>query len=241
MPLWSKRIGGISPTVMEVVTWDYYRMAPAEIGFVGITSNIDFWDDENFDRALDSLSRAADYLAARAVDFIVHFGTPLVVSRGPGYDAEITRMIEKGTGVPATTSIRSAIDALGFLGAERIAVASPYPPEINDRVESYLAATGFSVAACATMDVRFRGLHDTDPSSIRDFAIRTLEDAADVDALYIPCPQWPAADAVAAIEKETGKTVVASDPADFFAAFRTVGMTRPISGFGRLLERLDAA
>ena len=119
MSLWHKRIGGISPTVMEVVTYDYYRMAPVDIGFVGITSNIDFWDNENFDQAIASLAKASDYLAARAVDFIIHFGTPLVVSRGPGYDVEVTRLIEQETGVRATTSIRSAIDALKHLGAVR--------------------------------------------------------------------------------------------------------------------------
>ena len=241
MSLWRKRIGGISPTVMEVVTWDYYRMAPADIGFVGITSNIDFWDADNFDRAFASLEKSAEYLAAREVDFIIHFGTPLAVSRGPGYGDEIVRAIRESTGLPATNSIRSAAGALRRFGAERVAVASPYPPEINANVERYLSAEGFSVAACATMDLEFRLVHETDPSAIRDFALRTLEAAPGCDALYVPCPQWPAADAVAEIERETGTPVVASDPADFFAAFREIGLAEPIRGFGRLLESLGPA
>lgn len=241
MSLWRKRIGGISPTVMEVVTYDYYRMAPADVGFVGITSNIDFWDKEHFDQALASLSRAADYLAARAVDFIIHFGTPLAVSRGPGYGAEIVRLIEEGTGVRATTSISSAVAAMEHLGIGRVAVASPYPREINDNVTRYLDGAGFSVAACETMDVPFRELQDAEPSSIAEFGLRVLEEAGDADGLYMPCPQWPAADAVCAIEEESGKPVVASDPADFFAAFREVAPDAPIGGFGRLLETLKPA
>ncbi len=236
MSLWRKRIGGISPTVMEVVTYDYYRMAPSDIGFVGITSNIDFWDGENFTRSLSSLPAAANYLADRNVDFIIHFGTPLAVSQGAGYGNRIIEMIEGRTGVPATTSISSAVEALGYMNVKRIAVASPYPREINDHLESYLSSEGFSVNACQTMDVRFQGLHETEPSAIRDFGVRVIEKASDIEALYIPCPQWPAADAVEMIEAETGKLVIASDPADFFSAFRRIGLAQPVTGFGRLLE-----
>ena len=239
MSIWRKRIGGISPTVIEVITYDFYRMAPPDVGFVGISSNIDFWNNENFDDAFASLTKAANYLGERDVDFIIHFGTPLAVSRGPGYGPQITRMIEDETGVPATTSISSAASALRLVGAEKIAIASPYPVEINDNLERYLSAEGFSVESCRTMDVRFRGLQDVEPSVIEGFGLDVLANAPDADALYIPCPQWPAADAVTNIERKSGKTVVASDPADYFAAFRSLGLGHSVDGFGKLLQSLS--
>lgn len=232
------RIGGISPTVMEVVPYDFYRIAPDGVGLVGITCNIDFWDNDNFDRALATLEESAVYLAARQVDYIVHFGTPLVVSRGNFYDRELIGAIETRTSIGATTSIRSAIDALRHLDAEKVAIASPYPPEINRNVEAYLKDYGFNVIANETMDVVFKQLQDVPPDEIRDFAGRVLETAPAVDALYMPCPQWPVADEVARIEADFGTTLVASDPADFWAAFRGIGLTDRIDGYGRLLASL---
>ena len=91
------RIGGISPTVMEVIPYDFYRIAPEGVGLVGVTCNIEFWDNDNFDRALATLSESAGYLASRQVDYIVHFGAPLVVSRGNFYDRELIGEIETRT------------------------------------------------------------------------------------------------------------------------------------------------
>ena len=38
-----KRIGYISPSVLELVPFDFYRFAPDGVGLVGVTCNIDDW------------------------------------------------------------------------------------------------------------------------------------------------------------------------------------------------------
>ena len=63
-----KRIGYISPSVLEVVPFDFYRFAPEGVGLVGVTCNIDDWTQEHFDRALGQVKEAAAYLGARQVD-----------------------------------------------------------------------------------------------------------------------------------------------------------------------------
>ncbi len=72
-----KRIGYISPSVLEVVPYDFYRFAPEGVGLVGVTCNIDDWTQEHFDRALGQVKKAAAYLGSRQVDYIVHGGGPL--------------------------------------------------------------------------------------------------------------------------------------------------------------------
>ena len=62
--------------------------------------------------------------------------------------------------------------------------------------------------------------------------------AKDCEALYLPCPQWQAAQTVEELEQSTGKPVIAYTHACFFAAFRSMGVTDPISGHGRLLASL---
>jgi maleate cis-trans isomerase len=45
-------------------------------------------------------------------------------------------------------------------------------------------------------------------------------------------------EAASAIEARTGRPVVSSNQSTIWAALRALGLTRPITGFGRLLERL---
>ena len=140
---WRKRIGYIGPTVMEVVPYEFYKFAPEGIGLVGVTCNIDDWSAEWFDKALAQVAEAGRYLGSRGVDFVLHGGGPLVVARGEGFDEIIVRDIERASGVPASTGVRAAMEALRHLGARRIAIASPYPERHNRAMADYLAKHGF--------------------------------------------------------------------------------------------------
>ena len=62
------------------------------------------------------------------------------------------------------------------------------------------------------------------------------------DAVYLPCPQWQAAQTVEALERDLGIPAISYSHASFFAAFKALGITEPIKGHGRLLASLaDAA
>jgi len=233
------RIGGISPSVMEIVPHDFFRVAPSDVGLVGITANIAHWDDAHFDDALKELEYGAGYLGSRDVDFIIHFGAPVVASRGPGYGKELIRLVERAASTPATTSIVSACAALRYVNANNIVIVSPYPDVINVNIQKYILSEGFNLLELVTADVPFLHLHAKTPDEIADLCIEVLEKNTIPDALYIPCPQWQAMDAVKKIEDETGVTVVASDPADFWLAFKHLGIQCKSDDYGRLLGRLS--
>jgi len=77
------------------------------------------------------------------------------------------------------------------------------------------------------------------PADIQAFAGGVLDRAGPCDALYLPCPQWQAAQVVDALERERSLPVVCYTHANFFAAFRTLGVKDPICGHGRLLASLS--
>tara|TARA_B100001123_G_scaffold199148_1_gene226405 strand:+ start:102 stop:818 length:717 start_codon:yes stop_codon:yes gene_type:complete len=232
------RIGGISPSVMEIVPHDFFRVAPGDVGLVGITANIAHWDDAHFDDALKELEYGAGYLGSRDVDFIIHFGAPVVASRGPGYGKELIRLVERAGRTPATTSIVSACHALRYIHAQNIVIVSPYPAAINVNIKKYILSEGFNVLELATADVPFLQLHAKTPDEIADLCIGVIEKYSDLDALYVPCPQWQAMDAVKKIEEKTGVTVIASDPADFWVAFKHLGIQAVSEEYGHLLSLL---
>ena len=146
---WRKRIGLLSPTVIETAAYDFYRLAPEGVSMCATTSNIEHWSRENFQQhVLEPIVTAVKYLASRNVDYIIHTGMPVVTTRGKGFEDELVQADRpRPPGLPATTSIRSAIRALAHLGVRKVAVVTPYPQELHQSAVSFLAASGFDVVA----------------------------------------------------------------------------------------------
>jgi len=237
---WRKRIGHISPSVFEIIAHDFNRLGLDGIGLVGMTSNIPHWSPENFEKAVDHIENDARYLKDRLVDFIIYAGVPVITTRGKGADRELIARLTKASGKPATTSIRAALDAMHHLGMKRVAIASPYPAALQGSVVSFVKSDGIEVLHETSMDVPFLTLHAVPPYQIYQFARDVIAANPDADGLYIPCPQWQVAEIVDVLERDCGKPVVAGDPADFWAALKTLGIRDRIEGHGKLLESLSA-
>ncbi len=236
---WRKRIGLLSPTVIETAAYDFYRLAPDGVSMCATTSNIEHWSRENFQRhVLDPIVTAVKYLASRHVDYIIHTGMPVVTTRGKGFEDELVKQIEDVTGLPATTSIRSAIRALAHLGVRDVAVVTPYPQELHQSALRFLTASGFRVVADHTMDVVFKQLQDVTPAQILATTERVLAAAPAAEGVYIPCNQWSAADAAPLIENALAVPVVTGAHADYWEAFRSLGISDRIDGHGRLMRSL---
>ena len=237
---WRKRIGVLSPTVIETAAYDFYRLAPEGVSMCAITANVEHWSKENFKQSvLDPLVTAAKYLASRSVDYIMHCGMPVVTTRGKGFEEEIVKIITDETGLPASTSIRSAIRALAYLRIENVVVLTPYPHELHQSALTFLSASGFHVVAEHTEDVVFKRLQDVTSAHIAAAATRLATAARSADGIYIPCNQWAATDAASLIEDKLGIPVVTGAHADHWEAFRTLGIHDRIDGQGRLMLSLS--
>ncbi len=235
---WRGRIGFISPTVVEVKAWDFYRIAPPGLGFVGVTCSIEGLSPDQIEAGLAQVDSAATYLGSRNVDFLVQGGAPLVMSRGVNFDQELIDRMRRLSGVPATTTVRAAIEAMRHLGMTRIALATPYSPAQNAKTAAYFEACGFEVVHQATLDLPFKEIQDASPATIYRFAVQAAREAPSADGLYMPCPQWSVCDIIDVVERDTGKPIVAGVIAEFWASFRALGINDPIHGYGRLLATL---
>jgi maleate isomerase len=236
---WRRRIGYITPSVMETAAYEFYRFAPVGVGLVAVSCNIEDWKSDEYEKGLSQADDRADDLASRAVDYLIHGGGPLVFSRGRGYEQEIVEHITRRTGIPSTTTIKAAVDALHHLDAKNVAVASIYPDETNASLGRYLRQHDFEVTTLASHLVNFKRIYSVSISDIYRLAIETIKSAPGTDALYMPCPQWPVCDVIDVIERDTGVPVVASTSANFFSAFRALGIRDEITGHGVLLKSLS--
>ena len=237
---WRKRIGHISPGSLSTSVYDFYLIAPEGVGLVGISNPINDWQQDEYERVLENVVNAAQYLAARHVHFINHAGAPPVASQGPDFVRRIKRQIEEQTGLPASTAIYSASEALRSLNAQNIVVLTPFPPKSHGQVVSVMSAMGFNVVAETRMEANFNDLYLIGEREVYDFVLKATARAPKADAIYAPCPQWHVFELARYLESDTRLPMVTSDSGDFWYAFKTLGIRDVKPGYGILLDRLSA-
>lgn len=134
-----------------------------------------------------------------------------------------------------TTLITGVLRALTTLGAKRIAVATPYLDEINQREAEYMTAAGFEITNIQGLNIE----KDSDmirvrPDFIADYAAGV--DTPDADALFISCGALRSIDVVDALEQRLGKPVICSNQAMAWDVLRRAGISDAIDGYGTLLR-----
>src|SRR5262249_61042656 len=100
-----------------------------------------------YDSAWAGILPAAQHLAGLNVDAIMVIGTSLTFYRGADAHDELMAKLRATTGLPVSTMSQAVGDGLRGLGARRIAVATAYPAEGNNRLKAFLIAKGFEVLA----------------------------------------------------------------------------------------------
>jgi maleate cis-trans isomerase len=238
------RIGVMVPSTNTTFEADFQLVAPRDVTIHGqrLWLTNDAAGEAGMNRMNDEMEAGARYLATARVDVVAYGCTTGSFYRGPGRDREMLEAIERAAGVPAVAAAPAVVAALRFFGARRVSVATPYPDWNNGRLRAYLEASGFEVLNLEGEPNAARsgnqGINDRDPEEVVAFASRVCRPEA--DALLCSCTAWRSLEAVAELERRTGKPVVTSNQASVWAAFRAIGLTPEIHGFGRLLDSLSA-
>jgi maleate isomerase len=150
-------------------------------------------------------------------------------------EEEIFRQIRRARpDVACTTPVTAAFAAFKALGARRIGVLTPYAPEVNEVVRTYLEANGVEVAAFATFDKR----DDREAARISTGSIAagigTLTRSTTLDAVFVSCTSLRLAECVASIESEVGIPVTSSDHALAWHCLRLAGVRDKVPNAGKL-------
>jgi len=238
------RIGVMVPSTNTTFEADFQLVAPRDVTIHGqrLWLTNDAAGEAGMNRMNDEMEAGARYLATARVDVVAYGCTTGSFYRGPGRDREMLDVIERAAGVPAVAAAPAVVAALRFFGARRLSVATPYPDWNNARLRAYLEASGFEVLNLEGEPHAARsgnqGINDHDPEEVVAFASRVCRQEA--DALLCSCTAWRSTEAVAELERRTGKPVVTSNQASIWAAFRALGLAPGLRGFGRLLESLSA-
>ncbi|MCH7569747.1 MAG: hypothetical protein IH919_04135 [Deltaproteobacteria bacterium] len=232
------RIGYISPSVIELNAYDFYRIVPKGVGLIGVTCMVGGWKDEAYKQALAQVEACAKELGRRSCDFIIHGGGPLVLTQGKGFELSLIEKVKSISGTPCTTSIMAAMDAFRDLSTSRLAVVDPYPPDLNQTMIKYLKDWGFEVASVVSLETTFTESSVASIGDIYRAAKRAVREAGNATGIFIPCANFPVVDVIEEIETDLGLPVISNITSQLYVAFKTIGMVEKINGYGRLLRML---
>jgi maleate cis-trans isomerase len=154
------------------------------------------------------------------------------------YDAEVTRRMSEGAGVPAITSAQAVGRAVRALRSQRIAIVSPYSDAVNQRAAHYFETKH------GLKTVALEGFGATDSYAIGQLGPENARsafgriDRPEIEAFVVPGGNFPTLTSIAAWEQEFGKPVVTTNQASFWAMLRALGTGDRLPTFGRLLADL---
>ena len=235
------RVGLLVPSTNTTCEPDFYRAAPSDVTVH--THRLWLTKDGEGAEAMDRMNveaqQGAEYLKTAAVDIVAYGCTTGSFYKGPGCDAQLLDSIQTHSSSPAVATAPAVAEALRFLGARRVSVASPYPEWNNMRLKSYYEGLGFEVLNVEGEPGAARsgqqGINDQDPQSVLDFAPKVCRSEADV--LFCSCTAWRSFEVVEELERRIGRPVVTSNQATIWATFKRLGVLTPEPELGSLFTR----
>ncbi|MCK9552649.1 hypothetical protein [Aquamicrobium sp.] len=206
-------------------------MAPEGVQFV--TTRMPFTKSglEDDIRLVENIEDHAALCAHAKVELILFNCT--AASMAVGADV-VNDRIEISTGVPSVTTIEGVLGAMTAAGMKRIALLTPYIPEVVEAEIAFLEAQGFVVVTSAGIPCD----NPIDQASIEPEQWRELAaglDTTDIDGLLISCAGTQIANVLEQIEQDIGKTVVASNQAALWLCLKRLGIPIDQRGYGALL------
>jgi len=154
---------------------------------------------------------------------------------GPKGNDELCQKLSEITGgLPCVTATTAMVDGLKAVGAKRVAVLSPHPPEIAEKLKEYLEESGFEIPCLVGLGLDIPQINNTSPGDIYRH-VRSM-DLSNADAIFIAATNFRAIDVIEAIEADIGLPVVSSNQVVMWTALRKLGIADKPEGYGRLWD-----
>jgi maleate isomerase len=238
-----RRIGLIVPSSNTTIETEIPAMlAAADVTFHSSRAVLRSVDGASLDRMVADSDRCARELADARVDVLVYACLVALMARGAGAHEGLERRLEevareRGCEAQVVSSAGALVRTLGGLGARRIAIVTPYVPELTALVADYLEAYDLEVVDSLSLGVRDNvAVGRLDPVDLHTHVARL--DLGRADALVASaCVQMPSLPAIAELEATLGLPVVSAATATAAETLDRLGLPRRVTGAGRLLSQ----
>lgn len=183
----------------------------------------------------EQFARLAADLATVRPHAIAWMCTSGSFSRGPAWDEELRRILTEHGRCPATTTSYALVTALAALGVDRVALATPYEPRVNEKLVAYVEAHGVRVERCVGLGLTL----DWEIGTLRPLELHDLIRRADTpaaEAVFLSDTCLVLSPFAQAIEDDLGKPVFSANMATIWHALRLAGVRQEQPELGRLFR-----
>jgi arylmalonate decarboxylase len=228
-------VGLIVPPGHGKVPQDGPELYGERVRFIARGLGIGGVSPEGFAPVIDTVLDRARELRAAGADVISLMGTSISFYRGPAFTESMRQAMAEATGVPCTTMSHAIVAALRQLGIRRVAVATSYIDELNDKLVAYLTSAGFKVTAIEGMSiVGVQEVGEVSTEALVRLSKKVFARDPSADGIFISCGGLLTLPAIRRLESELRVPVTASSPAGFWDVVRLAGADARSPDCGRL-------
>ena len=231
-------LGLIFPPAGRGIPEEGLAMYPSGVRFLAEGLGLATMTPEGYDAVIDRIPPVARKLAQGGAKAVTLMGTSLSFYKGAAFNQRLTETIRKAAGLPATTMSTAVIEGLKAVGGHRLAVATAYNQEVNDRLRAFLKESGFEVLALKGLGIeRVEDINQVTQPQLIQFSAGVRDSAARADALLVSCGGLRTLEILAPLEHRCKLPVVSSTPHALRAGVRLLGLSGRASGYGSLLAK----
>jgi arylmalonate decarboxylase len=231
-------LGLIFPPLNRGIPEEGIAMYGDKIKYVVTGLGLETMTPEGYDSVVGLIPAAAKKLVAMGAEAIELTGTSLTFYKGEAYNQRLREAVTEASGLSATTMSNGVIDGLKEVGAKRVAVATAYNDEVNDRLRAFLIEHELEPIVVTGMGIEaIGGVDSVTQQTLTDFSARVFDSARGADSLLVSCGGFRTLEIIAPLEQRTGVPVISSMPHGLWAGAKLVGLSGAAPGYGKLLSR----
>jgi maleate cis-trans isomerase len=240
-------IAWLKPGALDRESIDVFKMTPEDVKLSVFTSTAAtaMMESESFDR--EAFNREQRPGILKIVEGIVAYAHPAFISvtgdliqsaMGPVWGKALKADIERISGAKGGTAMTDVTDCLDWLGAKKVAIATPFRDQQNDYIQDYMSKAGYEVTSIQgfpTHSIReVKALAKDAPLTLSK---SVFDGDRSAQALLIGCPVWDPAPYIDELEQYTGVPVMTVLNVMIWAGLHAIGHPGGVKGYGRILER----
>jgi maleate isomerase len=183
----------------------------------------------------EEMTRTTRSLVAARPGVVAYACTSGSFIHGVSGEARLRETILRAGAPRAVTTSGALLEALAALGAERVALATPYVDDLAERLRAFVIAAGHRPVSLVSMGLEGDIAH-VDASRVMELARRA--DHRDADALFLACTNLPTFDLIEELEASLGRPVLTANQVTMWSALRAIGAPSATSVARHALFRL---
>lgn len=186
------------------------------------------------DKKQTIVDRLQQFITQRHWDGVILTAAPTEVLNPGLFEA-----LKATLAVPFTTALHACVTALRVFDAKRVLLLTPFDERLNQLIREHLNQRGVDAVAPHPFE-DLAVPKRMDPDEVFELTKKSLSATDPVDAIYFQGAVLDPIKVLEKIERELGMMVIASNPAMLWYVLSKLGLSYPMSGYGRLMREWPA-